>query len=188
MSGEVLWYLSRATGVVSMMLFTTVVVLGAVTAGRRRPQGGGATMVMGLHRWLSLGLVAFLAVHIVSAVVDGYVSIGWLATLVPFTSGYEPLLVGLGTIALDLLLVTVVTSLLRHRLPERLWRLVHWTAYLSWPIALLHGYSMGTADQPLLRGLTLACAAIGALAVLWRVVSTHPDEQRRKCADARGWT
>lgn len=188
MSDEVLWYASRATGVVSMMLFTAVVVLGAVTAGRRRPHGGGATIVMAVHRWLSLGLVAFLVVHIVTAIADGYVSIGWLATLVPFTSGYETLLVGLGTIALDLMLAVVVTSLLRHRIPERLWRFVHWAAYLSWPIALVHGYAMGSSDQPVLRAITLACAAIGAAAVVWRAVATHADQRQRQLVNAQEWT
>lgn len=188
MSDEVFWYASRATGVASMMLFTAVVVLGAVTAGRRRPQGGSATIVMAVHRWLSLGLVAFLVVHIVTAIADGYVSIGWLATLVPFTSGFETLLVGLGTIALDLMLAVVVTSLLRHRIPERVWRLVHWAAYLSWPIALVHGYAMGTSDQPALRALTIGCGLVGAAAVVWRAVVTHADQRQRQLVNAQEWS
>lgn len=187
MSEHLLWYLSRASGVVSVMLFTAVVVLGALTAGRRRPHGGGATIVIALHRWLSLGLVAFLAVHIVTAIADGYVSIGWLATVLPFTSGYETLWVGLGTIAFDLMLAVVITSLLRHRLPERLWRLVHWAAYASWPIALVHGFAMGTGDQPVLRVVTLVCAAVGAAAVLWRVLATHADQVRRREIEAQEW-
>ena len=88
-----LWYLSRATGVVTIVLLTLVVCLGVVTAGRRRPHGESATVVMGLHRWLSLGMVVFLGVHITTAIVDGYVSISWLAVVIPFVSGYEPLLI-----------------------------------------------------------------------------------------------
>lgn len=119
MSGELLWYLSRATGAAATVLLTLVVVLGVVTAGRRSPQGPGATVVLGMHRWVSLGALVFLAVHIATAILDGYVTIGWLAVLVPFTSPYLTLLVGLGTIALDLLAVVLVTSYLRHRMPER---------------------------------------------------------------------
>ena len=51
---ELLWYLSRATGVVSIVLLTVVVVLGLVTSGRRRPTGDSATVVMGCtagSRW-----------------------------------------------------------------------------------------------------------------------------------------
>jgi sulfoxide reductase heme-binding subunit YedZ len=188
MSGSALWYLSRATGVVTVVLLTIVVGLGIVTAGRRRPAGEGATIVMGLHRWLSLGMLVFLGIHIVTAILDGYVSISWLAVVVPFTSGYETLLVGFGTIALDLLVVVMVTSYLRHRIPERQWRVVHWASYAMWLVALFHGFLMGTADQAGLRAVTLACAAIGGLMACWRVVATYSDKERRRTIDAQEWS
>lgn len=188
MSGSALWYLSRATGVVTIVLLTIVVCLGVITAGRRRPEGESATIVMGVHRWLSLGMLVFLGVHVVTAILDGYVSISWLAVLVPFTSDYETLLVGLGALALDLLVVVMVTSYLRHRIPERRWRLVHWASYAMWAFALLHGFLMGTADQAGLRTVTLACAAVGGVMACWRVVATHSDKERRKAIDAREWS
>lgn len=183
-----LWYLSRATGVVTIVLLTLVVCLGVVTAGRRRPHGESATVVMGLHRWLSLGMVVFLGVHITTAIVDGYVSISWLAVVIPFVSGYEPLLIGLGAIALDLLVVLLVTSYLRHRIPERHWRLVHWISYLMWLVALVHGFTMGTADQPWLRLVTVASGAIGGLLMAWRIAVTHADKQKRKEIAAQEWS
>jgi predicted ferric reductase len=188
MSGSALWYLSRATGVVTVVLLTIVVLLGVVTAGRRRPKGESATIVMGLHRWLSLGMLAFLAVHIVTAIIDGYVDISWLAVLIPFTSGYETLLVALGTIGLDLLVVVMVTSYLRHRIPERQWRFVHWTSYAMWVVALVHGFSMGTADQPGLRLVTLACGVTGGLFACWRLIATHADSDKRREIHAKGWS
>jgi predicted ferric reductase len=187
-TGSALWYLSRATGVVTIVLLTVVVCLGIVTAGRRRPKGESATIVMGLHRWLSLGMLVFLGVHIITAIVDGYVSISWLAIVVPFVSDYQPLLVGLGAIGVDLLVVVMVTSYLRHRIPERRWRLVHWASYGMWLIALVHGFLMGTADQPVLRMVTLACGTIGGLLACWRMVATHADRNRRNQIDAQEWS
>lgn len=188
MTGETLWYLSRAAGVVSIVLLTLVTCLGMVTAGRRRPHGESATVVMGLHRWLSLGSLVFLATHIVTAIVDGYVSISWLAVLVPFTSGYETLFVGLGTIAVDLLAVVMVTSYLRHRIPERRWRQLHWLSYGMWAVAVAHGFLMGTADQPLLRLTSIACATLGGLAAAWRIASSHADGDRRRAINSQEWT
>lgn len=188
MSGASLWYLSRATGVVSMVLLTLVVCLGVITAGRRRPHGESATIVMGLHRWLSLGMLVFLGIHIVTAIVDGYVSISWLAVVIPFVSGYETLLVGLGAIAIDLLVVVVVTSYLRHRIPERTWRLLHWISYAMWLVALVHGFAMGTSDQPALRLTSLACGVIGGLFALWRIAATYSDKQKRKEIEAQEWS
>lgn len=185
---EALWYASRATGVASIALLTAVVVLGAVTAGRRRPRGGSATVVMAMHRWLSLGMSVFLLVHVVTAIAETYVDIGWVSALVPFTSGYAALWVGLGTLAVDILIAVMVTSLLRHRLPERAWRAVHWFAYLLWPVALVHGVALGTAAEPLLRAATLACAMIGFAALAWRAVATTPDLARRRAVLAQEWS
>lgn len=188
MTGQSLWFISRATGVVTIVLLTITVCLGIVTAGRRRPHGESATVVMGLHRWLSLGMLVFLATHIATAILDGYVSIGWLAVLVPFTSAYETLLVGIGTLAVDLLVVVLVTSYLRHRIPERRWRLIHWLSYAMWLVALVHGFAMGTSDQAGLRITSLACGLVGGLFVVWRIIATHADGQRRAEIDAQEWS
>lgn len=187
MSGEILWYSSRAAGVVGLALLTVVVVLGVVTSGRRRPRGQLATVTMAVHRWLGLGVLVFLAAHVVTAVVDGYVDISALAVVAPFTSSYSTVSVAMGTVALDLLLAVVVTSSLRHRMPERSWRFVHGFGYGVWPLAVLHGLLLGTSDEPALRLATLACGAAGAAAVAWRVSATHPDRQRRVAIAAQEW-
>ena len=185
---ELAWHLSRATGVVGLVLMTAVVVLGLLTSGRRRPSGATTTVVVALHRWLALGVVAFLVVHVVTAVADGYVDIGWLATLVPLTSGYETWQVALGTLTVDLLLAVVVTSLLRHRIPERAWRAVHWLGLAAWPVALVHGFAMGTSDRPVLRGATVLCTVVGSAAIGWRLTATYADRDARRRVLAQGWS
>ena len=185
---ELLWYLSRATGVVSIVLLTVVVVLGVTTAGRRSPFRERATVVMALHRWLSLGMLAFLVTHIATAVVETYVDIGWVSVLVPFSSGFSPVWVGLGTLAVDVLLAVGVTSWFRHRLPERLWKGVHLASYALWPMALVHGVALGTANEPLLRGTTVLCGVVGAGAVAWRLLGSHHDEKARAHALEGEWT
>ena len=62
----------------------------------------------------------------------------------PFVVGYRPFAIGLGTLAVDLLLLVIVTSLLRNHLPTRLWKAVHLTSYLLWPLAFVHGITAGT--------------------------------------------
>lgn len=185
---ETMWFLSRATGVASIALLTAVVVLGAVTSGRRRPHGERATVVMAVHRWLSLGMLAFIVVHVATAIAETFVSIDLVSAVLPFTSGYETFWVGLGTLALDLMVAVGVTSLLRHRIPERLWRIVHRASYALWPMALVHGLVLGTANQPWLLGATAACGLVGVAAVLWRVLTMHPDEARREAALEGQWS
>ena len=188
MTNELLWYVSRATGVASLALLTAVVVLGVVTSGRRRPHGESATVVMGLHRWLSLGMTAFLLGHIATAIGETYVSIDLVSAVLPFTSGYERLWVGLGTVAFDLLAAVVVSSVLRHRLRPAVWKAIHWFSYAMWPIAVVHGFALGTSAEPLLRWVTVLCGAVGVGAIVWRVTSTHADREARRAADQLGWT
>ena len=51
---------------------------------------------------------------------------------------------GLGTVALDLMLAVFVSSLLRAHMKPGTWRGIHWLAYVAWPIALAHTFGLGT--------------------------------------------
>jgi len=169
-SSTALWYASRATGVVAMVLLTAVVVLGIVVSRQGRLPGLPRFAGLGLHRYLSLLAVGFLVVHIVTAVADPFVSIRLVAAVIPFTSAYKPLWLGLGAVSLDLMAVIIVTSLLRRRIGRRPWRAIHWLAYLSWPAALAHSIGSSTDMQggPLL-GVTVACALAVLAAAAWRL-------------------
>ena len=171
-SSIALWYLSRATGVVCLILFTAVVVLGLLVSTQRKLPGLPRFGSVSLHRYISLLALGFLAVHILTAVADSYVSISPLATVIPLASAYKPLWLGLGAVSVDLGIAVVVTSLLRARIGRRTWRAVHWLAYACWPVAVLH--SIGTG--PDLRSglplwLTLASVAAVLAAIGWRTAS-----------------
>ncbi|MGH3155078.1 MAG: hypothetical protein ACRDNF_00665 [Streptosporangiaceae bacterium] len=115
--------------------------------------------------------VVFLVIHVVTAVADSYVSIRLAAAIIPFTSSYEPLPIGLGAIALDLIAALVLTSLLRARIGRRLWRGVHWLAYAAFPVAVLHSVtSAKDLRSGVLLGLTAACVLSVAAAVGYRLV------------------
>jgi predicted ferric reductase len=160
MTSATLWYANRATGAVCLVLFTVVVLLGIAVRLRGRLPGLPRFGTVGLHRALSLSATAFLAVHILLAVVDSYVGITALDALVPFLSAYQPLWLGLGTVALDLMLAVLATSLLRERLGHQAWRAVHWLAYASWPVALIHGIGIGTdTGAAWMTWLTVTCVA-----------------------------
>jgi methionine sulfoxide reductase heme-binding subunit len=170
-SGTALWYASRATGVISLILLSVVAVLGILVNRQGHLPGLPRFAVTGLHRSLSLLTVAFLGIHIVTAIADGYVHIPWLSTVVPFTSGYERFWIGLGTVAVDLVAAVIVTSLLRAGLKPSVWRAVHWLSYASYPVAVLH--SMGASKDlraGWLLGLTMASVFAVTTAVAYRVI------------------
>lgn len=178
-SSTVLWYASRATGVVALLLITVVVLLGLLVTRQGRLPGLPRFAVTGLHRNLSLIAVVFVAIHVLTAVGDNYVHIPLISTIVPLTSPYERLWLSLGAVSLDLTIAIIVTSLLRRHLSRRLWRGVHLLAYASWPVAWLHSI---TASPDLRHGvlflLAVACAAAVVIAVLWRLAAAARDVPR----------
>jgi len=169
-SSTALWYASRATGVVALLLLTAVLVLGILVSRQGRLPGLPRFGATSLHRSVSLLAVAFVAAHVATAIADPFVSIGIVASVVPFVSHYEALWLGLGAVSLDLMAALIVTSLLRGRIGRRLWRGVHWLAYLSWPVAFAH--SIGSSRDLQHGGLlylAVGCAAALAAALAWRV-------------------
>jgi len=185
-----LWYLSRATGVVALLVLSLTVVLGVVIGKRGRVRGLPRGAGVGLHRNASLFAVTLVTCHVLSAVLDPYVAIGWIAVVVPFSSSYEPLWLGLGALALDLAIALVVTSLLRFRLGIATWRAVHWLAYLAWPIAVVHGIGAAVdLRSGVLLVVVLAMVTTVVGAVGWRVgalSAPRPAARPRAAVPDRG--
>ena len=169
--GPALWYATRATGLVTMLLLTASVLLGILTTGRFAGGSWPRFLTVSLHRNITLLTVVFLALHVGTTVVDQFVSIPLTAAFLPFASDYKEFWLSLGAVALDLLVALVATSLIRNRLGLRTWRWVHWAAYICWPVALAHGLGAGTDRGTLwVFVLTIACAAVVAGVATWRFV------------------
>ena len=144
-----LWLVSRGSGLVLLALFSAVMMLGVSTRTGATSRRWPRFAVAELHMTLSLFAVALLLLHVVTAMLDPYVSIGWAATVLPFLSRYETLAIGAGTIAVDLAGAVLITSVLRRRLGLRMWRAVHYFAYLAWPVAFVHAITAAPYDQHL---------------------------------------
>lgn len=182
---DALWYLSRGTGVVSLVLLTVVVALGVGTRAGRPVFGLPRFAVGLLHRNAALMAVTLLAVHVVSILFDPYAQLRLVDVVVPFTAAYRPLWLGLGTLACELVVALIVTSVVRHRLGRRTWRAVHWLAYAAWPVASLHALGTGTdRGATWLQTVAGICAAAVAAAVAWRV-GERPRARRAASGSGR---
>lgn len=164
-----LWYATRATGIAALVLLSATMVLGILTAGRAR-SALPAYARADIHRRLSILTIVFLAIHVLTSVIDTYAHINWVSIVVPFASSYHKIWLGLGTVAVDLFVAVGISSALRQRIGARAWRTLHWLAYLSWPIALLHALGMGTdSNLDWVLALVGACVASVVCAALWRI-------------------
>ncbi|HUA05345.1 MAG TPA: ferric reductase-like transmembrane domain-containing protein [Solirubrobacteraceae bacterium] len=170
------WYLARGTGAVALVLLTASVVIGILGSVRFSAPRWPRFAIDSVHRDVSLLVLVVLVIHIVTSVLDGFAPITLLDGVIPFVSAYRPLWLGLGTLAFDLLLAIAVTSLVRRRLGYRAWRAVHWLAYGSWPVAVLHGLGTGSdVKQWWMLALTVVCIVAVLVAVWTRIASVSSD-------------
>ncbi len=172
------WYLTRGTGTVALILLTLSVALGVANSRRLRTERVPRFVVDAVHRNVSLLAVAFTVLHIVTSLLDSFAPITVVNAVVPFTSAYRPLWLGLGAVAFDLLIAVMVTSLLRRRLGYRAWRLTHWAAYACWPVALLH--TLGTGSDVKFGWMLVIvalCVAAVLAAVLVRATAGWPSRK-----------
>jgi sulfoxide reductase heme-binding subunit YedZ len=177
-SGPV-WYLMRGSGVVSLLLLTVVSALGMATVGRWSPGRVPRFVTLGLHRNISLLAVVFLAIHVLTAVIDPDAYVRAVAVVVPAPHGHYGLWLGLAALAFDLFAALIVTSVLRERIAPRVWRAVHYVAYLAWPVALLHGAGMGTdAGSVWMLAVDATCVAVFAAAVALRLLKAPSSSSK----------
>src|SRR5213082_1951604 len=176
MSNSVLWYTTRGAGAVSLILLTCVVVLGILSTLRVQTARWPRFLTTGLHRNLALMTLVFLSLHIVTAVVDPFTHLGWAAALIPFSSYYRTLWLGLGVISFELLLAIVMTSLIRGILGHRAWRAIHWLTYAAWPVGVLHGAGTGTDTwSAWMLAITAGCVAAVGVAIVLRLTGGSTD-------------
>jgi sulfoxide reductase heme-binding subunit YedZ len=186
MSDQLLWYTTRGAGAVSLVLLSAVVVLGLLARVRFEAHGWPRFLSAAVHGDLALMTLVFLLLHIVTAVVDPFTHLG-LAALVPLGSYYRTFWLALGAIAFELMLAIVATSLLRKHIGARVWRSIHWLAYASWPLAVLHGVGTGTDGTALwMLAIDGVCVVAVGVALIWRAVAAPPDplaDERRVAAE-----
>jgi sulfoxide reductase heme-binding subunit YedZ len=180
---DALWALGRGTGVVALLMFTTTLVLGIGSRSGRPFAGLGRFGLAELHRTAALTGVGLVAVHLTSLFFDPYAQLDLVDLAVPFLGSHRPLYLGLGTLAVDLLLVITVVSLLRNAVGPRVFKAVHWLTYALWPVALVHALGTGTdAGSLWLDAVAVACCSSVAATVAWRLLPSYAERGRVRVA------
>jgi sulfoxide reductase heme-binding subunit YedZ len=176
-----LWSLSRATGLVLLVLLSVTLAFGMLATARTSPRWWPRFATAALHVDLAVLSLALLIAHVTVTVLDGWVDIGWADAVIPFRAGYRPVWTGLGTVAALLLVTAAATAGARRFLPLPLWRRTHYLTHAAWPVAVVHGLGAGSdRGSPGAVGLTLGCVALVTFATVLRF--TGPPGSR-----GHGW-
>jgi hypothetical protein len=171
-AGDIARFLLFYSGVFALVALTASVGVGLLASDRIVMSPERRILAQGLHRLISLFAVSALANHIMleilahrASIVDGFV---------PFMAARRTFFMGLGTLASDLLIVIIITGIMRARFANGgqrwLWRALHATAYVVWPLAILHGLLAGRSAKPYVDWSYGACLALAGLALILRVV------------------
>lgn len=166
-----IWMAARATGIVSLLLLTLLVVLGIVLSHPEQSRWKQAKRVFPWHESLWVFAAAFIAVHIVSLVLDEYADVGLAGALVPGLSEYRSVPVGLGVVGTYALVITVVTARFTRLLPAGVWLKLHRLSAVILALAWAHGVLAGT-DSAALRPMysAVAIVVLGAAAYRYWIV------------------
>jgi predicted ferric reductase len=166
-AGLLLWILARATGLSSYTALCISILSGLALRTSVLDFLATNRAIRALHDWTTWLWMPLGLVHVTTLVLDKTARIAAVDVFVPFRTSYGEVAIGLGTLSLDLFLVITVTSWLRRRMDDRLWRWIHRTSYLAFAALFLHAYLAGTDfDSPLISALSWSVAlGIGVLAV-----------------------
>lgn len=179
MPTQILWFATRGAGIVSLILFSSVACLGLLAVARTQARWWPRFLTVELHRNLALLSVVFLAIHILTAVLDPFTHLGIAAAFVPLASAYRPLPVAFGVVSVYLVAAVIVTSLLRERIGHRVWRAIHWTSYASFPLAVEHTLTAGSdAFAQWMLGVTAVCVLAVGGALLYRATAGGTNRER----------
>jgi DMSO/TMAO reductase YedYZ heme-binding membrane subunit len=177
---QIPWYAARASGVVSWALILLTIVWGMLLATRVLGRRAAPAWLLSLHRYLGALACVFVGVHVVGILLDSYTSFGLADVLVPFASSWHPLAVAWGIVGMYLLAAIEVTSLLRHKLSNKMWHSIHLLSYLLFGAVTVHFVTAGTDAKAILAStaavLVATAAAFGSAALyLWRSDPGVPD-------------
>lgn len=180
-----IWMAARATGIVSLVLLTLLIVLGIVLSHPEQSRWKQSKRVFPWHESLWVFVMAFLAVHVATLVLDPYAGVGLAGALFPGLSEYRSVPVALGVMAVYALGLTVVTARYTSLLPSGAWLHLHRLSAVVLALAWGHGVLAGTdsdALRPLYWGIALV--VFGAAAYRYWVVRVRAPRSRPHPAPA----
>jgi methionine sulfoxide reductase heme-binding subunit len=187
-SSPVDWYAARAAGVVAYVLLSAIVVLGITMAAKKKLHRWPRFVVEDVHRFGGILVGSFIVLHVITIAIDAWLPFSIASIIVPFTSAYKPVWVGLGIVAAELLLALAVTNRLRNvRISYQFWRRAHYLNFAVWTAATIHSLGSGTDRSTLwLIAIEATAVAFVGTAVAWRLLGKRLQGWRLRGISAAG--
>ncbi|MCB0169830.1 MAG: ferric reductase-like transmembrane domain-containing protein [Anaerolineae bacterium] len=173
------WYMARIGGIIAYLLLWLSVVWGLVMSTkiskRITPQ-----LVYGLHEFLALLALGFMALHSFVLLGDSYFDFTIFSLAIPFTAPYEPLWTGVGTITFYLSLVLTASFYVRKRIGHKIWRALHYVTFLAYALALGHGLMAGSDSDTSVMTFVYLLTGLSVLFLTYFRLFTLKSKSNRK--------
>jgi methionine sulfoxide reductase heme-binding subunit len=178
------WLVSRASGVVALVLITLSVLMGLAMAARVLRPGGAKRTVARLHEHVALTALAAIGLHGLSLLGDKWLNPGLRGIAVPFALSYRPGFTGVGVIAGYIAVLVGPSFYLRRLIGARRWRGVHRLSVVVWVLSAIHTLGAGSDGRQLwLRAVVLLPIIPLAYLLVLRLLVGQPARARQ--ADQR---
>jgi DMSO/TMAO reductase YedYZ heme-binding membrane subunit len=180
MTSQIWWYTARSGGLLAWVLLAASVIWGLALTTRVASRLTRPAWLLDLHRFLGGAALVFTVIHVAGILMDSYVHFGLAEVLVPLTGTWHPVAVSWGIVGLYLLVAVEVTSLLRTRMPQRLWRQIHYVSFPLFITTTIHALSAGTDRHAawMLYSIIAICAAVAVLTALRLASASKPGTPR----------
>ena len=157
---QFLWVLARVAGLASYASLAMALLTGIALRTAVLEWLGSNRALRSLHEYTTVLWIPMGVVHVGALLLDQTARIGLIDVVLPFLTRYGSLAIGLGTLAVDLLIVVTITALLKRRFQPGLWRWLHRLAYVAFAFVFLHAILSGTDfSDPAVSAITWGAAA-----------------------------
>ncbi|MEZ5215658.1 MAG: ferric reductase-like transmembrane domain-containing protein [Ilumatobacteraceae bacterium] len=156
---DLLWFLTRASGIVALVLIAAAVADGLIFSGREGGRRLRPAWWLDLHRGLGGTALFFTGLHLATAF-GADLGVSLASIVVPGAATSDRTAYTYGVLAFYGMAVTVFSSWPRRLLRRRTWHVVHLLSIPAGVLAAVHAYQLGT---DVLQGWYLAlCIAMTA--------------------------
>jgi DMSO/TMAO reductase YedYZ heme-binding membrane subunit len=166
---ELLWFLTRSSGIVALVLMLAAVADGLIFSGREGGRLVRPAWLLDLHRGLGGYALIFTGLHLVTAF-GADIGVGLATILVPGAASYSTTAYALGVVAFYAMAIVVFTTWPRRRLRRAVWHALHLLSIPAVILAAVHAYQLGTdATSRLYLGVCALAAGLVMYPLVLRV-------------------
>jgi len=175
------WFLSRGSAITAYILLWLSMMLGTGITNKLGSLWPGLPSTIELHQYTSILGLFFGLFHGLILLGDKYINFTIAQILIPFSTDYAPLAIGLGQIALYVWFILDISFYIRKVIGKKTWRAIHFASFLTFSSVLIHAIIAGTdTSSQLMQYTYLGTVGLLVFMILYRIFSTLAHNKEKK--------